>query len=415
MAKREKRFEHRALQILQSPDFFVELRAALRKARLVGEERNALTTYIVATSRLLNEPLNLLIKGRSSSGKNFLARTVLGLLPECEVMTFSSTSTKSWNYMEDSLRHKVIYLEERNKAMGPIHPARLLMSEKELVHSVAVRRGRSFVSERQVTKGPVACISTTTKNLLEMDDETRNLSIWMDDSAAQSRRIIKSEITKDVGLSGNELNTWRRVQKLLARRAGAPIVLPNWFEELADKVEIGGVRVRRYFPAFLSACRTVCLIRSFRKKSQVMCNHDVLRVRFSDFAITALIFNPILSKSLNGAEDEHVQTRQHLEVLSRAHHGKPVGASVLAQQLGVRKDKAYALLRRALQGGSIIRANPSERGNPKLYLPAPEKGFLPDPEKFFGSAPGLSGRVKFVHPLTGMPVTYERRSGSSRD
>jgi len=56
----------------------------------------------------------------------------------------------------------------------------------------------------------------------------------------------------------------------------------------------------------------------------------------------------------------------------------------------------------------IQRANRSQKGNRKLYLPAAARiQFLPKPEDVFEMA-CVSDRVKFVHPITGEPVIYEK-------
>jgi hypothetical protein len=66
-----------ARELLLDPELFPKLVADIAKAGLVGEKGNALATYIVATSRIREKPLNEIVKGKSSGGKNFLAKTVL--------------------------------------------------------------------------------------------------------------------------------------------------------------------------------------------------------------------------------------------------------------------------------------------------------------------------------------------------
>src|SRR6516162_8689898 len=72
--KREKKISKKtllaALALLGSPRFFCKLLEALEREGLVGEQRNALVVFIVVVSRLLAKPLNLFVKGQSSSGKN---------------------------------------------------------------------------------------------------------------------------------------------------------------------------------------------------------------------------------------------------------------------------------------------------------------------------------------------------------
>ena len=64
-AAREK-----ALELLQSPDFFNRMISVTKRMGLVGETINALVVYVVGVSRLLAKPLCLFIKGASSAGKN---------------------------------------------------------------------------------------------------------------------------------------------------------------------------------------------------------------------------------------------------------------------------------------------------------------------------------------------------------
>jgi hypothetical protein len=254
--------EQRALELLSSPNFFGELLSAVRMMGLVGEEINALVVFIVCVSRLLAKPLCLFVKGASSAGKNFLADTVLALFPESERQNLTSASLRSWNYMGDQLEHKIVYVAERNEQVGHIHPTRLLISEQRLVHWVTVKRDGQFVQDKRVTKGPIAAISTTTRDTVEVDDETRHFSIWVDESPEQTTRIVKAALVEGAGLADDELKVWHEIQRLLQKRAEFPIEFPIWLSDVSGFVRNDDVRVRRYFPAFLQACRVVALVRS---------------------------------------------------------------------------------------------------------------------------------------------------------
>jgi len=162
-----------ALQLLSSPDFFGKFLEAMERSEVVGEERNAEVLFIVGISRLLPKPINLIIKGPSSAGKNHLASRVLSLFPEDTVHELTSSSALAWNYAGDDFRHRIVYLQERNDSSGAIHPARLLISEGRLVRKVTVTSGNTRTTKTFVAEGPIASVSTTTKNQLEIDDETR--------------------------------------------------------------------------------------------------------------------------------------------------------------------------------------------------------------------------------------------------
>lgn len=242
----------RAVELLRSAYFFRRLLRDIRRAGLIGEEINALAVYIVASSRLLPEPLALFVKGPSAVGKNWLTDKVLDFIALSDVRRFAASSEKSWNYQERNLTHKVVYLKERNDESGPVHPLRLLISEKEVVYYVTVRQGNRSSVQKVVTKGPIAAISTTTKDRVEVDDETRHLSIWLDESSEQTRRIVDAAIERELEcsttLSQDEKACWNEVQRLLKSRSKLPVTFPKWFRELPHSLDTTSIWARRYFP-----------------------------------------------------------------------------------------------------------------------------------------------------------------------
>lgn len=262
------REQRAALRLLQSPRFFNEFLAAMKKEGLVGEELNALLLLIVVVSRLLRHPLHVFIKARSSAGKNFLVRLLLRLLPRHAITEVTSVSDKAWSYLDKDFRHTVVYLQEENEAVGNIQPLRLLISEGKLIRLVTAWKGNKRVTKKHTARGPVSSISTTTRHRLKIDDENRHISIRINESDEQTGQIIKSYARPSEGLSSHERRTWRMVHQVLEKRIGAEITFPDWFDKVADHVaSIKDLRLRRYYPAFVEACRTVCLIRSFQNGS----------------------------------------------------------------------------------------------------------------------------------------------------
>jgi hypothetical protein len=402
-----------AMALLRSAYFFRRLLADIRRTGLVGEERNALVVFVAATSRLLPEPIPLFVKGPSSIGKNFLTDAVLRFFPSAEIRKLTASSERSWNYQRENLSHKIVYLKERNEASGPVHPLRLLISEKELVYFVTVREGNKSVVRKVVTKGPIAAISTTTKDRVEVDDETRHLSIWLDESPEQTSRIVNAavehELNGNEGLTREDLNCWHEAQRLLKLRSKFPVTFPKWLTQVAQSVDANSIWARRYFHAFLRAVKTVALIRSFRWTDRELRQKARILVSFGDLAIATLIFGPVFAESLGRAEDMDIEVRQRIESISATRDGKAVSAWDLSKNLDISMDKAYGLLRKAADAGTIRRANSSTKANRKLYLPSPPRGFLPGPEEMFNALTGGPRRVKFLDPLTGKWMVYERK------
>jgi hypothetical protein len=185
-------------------------------------------------------------------------------------------------------------------------------------------------------------------------------------------------------------------------------VLPRWFRHVGEKTYAGDVRVRRYFPAFLEACATVCLLRSFQRNCGKRLPEKGIEIDFADFAIAAIIFNSVFTESLHRGADQLLETRNAVKRIATAQGGKPVNAELLAADLRVSRDRAYALLRQAAEKGVVQKINPPERTNRKLFLPAPVPRFIPDPEQLFEGIDGIPSKIKFVHPFTGTWVTYRK-------
>ena len=392
--------------LLHSPRFFCRILEVLRREGLVGEEQNALVVYVAAVSRLLSKPLNLFVKGQSSSGKNHTVKKVLRLIPKKCICEITNSSARAWDYMGRQLQHKIVLFQEESVAFGgKQHPARLLISENHLERWVTVRDGPKFTTKKQVTEGPVACISTTTRDQLQVDDETRHLSVWADESPAQTARIVRAQLEDLSQLSKEEIRVWHAVQELLAERSKIQIHLPPWFDFVAQKLWTGDVRIRRYFPAFIQACKTVCLIRSFRNDEK---NPKRLQVTFRDYAIATLIFADAFSKSLGSIDERNMELRECILRISSDNGGHPVSAQQVASELSIPLHEAYERIRRATKQKLVRRANLPKKGNKKLFL-LTEAGnkFLPDPKRVFKEVMGADRQLKFVHPLTGEVVIYE--------
>jgi hypothetical protein len=373
---------------------------------LVGEVRNALALYIAAISSVLDRPINIIVKGVSSSGKNFLVSRVLRLLPKAAIKEISSSSKTAWNYAGTDFKNRIVYLQERNDAAGAVHPVRLLISENRLVRTVTVRKGSRLVVETFEAEGPIASISTTTRDRIEIDDETRHISAWLDETPEQTRRIIDREASPLPPLSDEEIEAWHKVYELISRRASVPIQNPRWLAKINSKIFVNNTSVRRYYRAFLSAVRTVALIRSFEWHPEDFEEEEGISLDFSDFAIAIYVFDDLLVESLSRGDDQCLETSKAIETIASTQDGKPVDADQLAKYFGISYDKAAARLRVTLQAGVITRTNISEKNNKKKYLPAKADRFIPDPKELIAELQPKR-TIEFVHPVTGETLKFK--------
>lgn len=402
--------EKTAAEMLCSPKILSQFVRDVGNGGLVGEQRNASALFVVAVSRLREKPLSVLIKGSSATGKNFLVKAVLKLLPRECVHEISSMSERSLNFMNQSdLAHTVLYFYEIDGRSRSVHPNRLLLSEGKLVHWYTSSNRRSRETREEVTGGPVACVSTTTQDRLKIDDESRHLSLWLDESADQTRRIAAAYASRtSPKLAPKQTLAWIAVQKLLETRRDWPVASPDWLSRIVELIPTTDVRVRRYWPAFVEACKTICLIHSFQRHDHKSTKPRELTVEFRDFAVANLIFDEIIADSLaRNVDGDDLRTA---EMVARIRDERGLKDGVEAANLlgepGVSSiDKAYRLLNRAEEAGAIIRANTSAKNNLKLYIRAPDARFVGSPQRVYDHI-GERKSVEFIHPFTGALVKY---------
>ena len=84
-----------ALNLLKDPAFLHHVCNKIGELGVVGEERNRLIVFLAALTAILLEPVSILYKGLSASGKSKLLRTVIQILPPECVRVLSSLSKKA--------------------------------------------------------------------------------------------------------------------------------------------------------------------------------------------------------------------------------------------------------------------------------------------------------------------------------
>ena len=84
-----------ALKFLGDPNFLFNLGRQIEAAGVTGEGRNRLLLYLACATSMFANPVSILMKGPTSTGKNNLVKAVLSLVPKELVVTRSSFSNKA--------------------------------------------------------------------------------------------------------------------------------------------------------------------------------------------------------------------------------------------------------------------------------------------------------------------------------
>jgi hypothetical protein len=145
------------------------------------------------TSRLLDKIVSVAVKGPSSGGKSFLVTSVVSFFPERAVYQFTSFSEKTLYYTEEPLSHRHLILTEAAGG-GEVqeYTIRTLLSEGRLDYEFVEKSAEGLRARRICKEGPTGFITTTTRDKLHAENETRYLSLVVKDTHEQTRRVFRA-------------------------------------------------------------------------------------------------------------------------------------------------------------------------------------------------------------------------------
>jgi len=106
----------------------------LTRTGFAGEERAAKLLYLVLTSRLLDRPVSVAVKGPSSAGKSYLVQQVLRFFPEHAYYALTAMSERALAYSQEPLVHRFLVIYEAEGLQGGIasYLLRSLLTEGRL-------------------------------------------------------------------------------------------------------------------------------------------------------------------------------------------------------------------------------------------------------------------------------------------
>lgn len=261
-------------ELAREPDLIAAIRSDIAAVGVVGEEDNGLLVYIAYTSRLQDDPLAVVTRGVTGTGKSTLLEKVARLFPESAKYPFMKfTEASLFNGPEDSLSHKILITGERKHSKDDATRdanalLRQLLSEKEIRRSVSVPGGEDgrWVTEMQVRRGPVAYAESTTAGSIFEEDLNRMLELYTDDSPQQNRRVKTAigrrydpDAPADAGKAAAERN--RAFQESLRPYR---VVIPYW-KPLVEGIPDKNPRCRRAAQQVLSVVEALALLNQHQR------------------------------------------------------------------------------------------------------------------------------------------------------
>jgi hypothetical protein len=256
------------------------------------------------TSRKLADPLALLILSGSGAGKSHLQDTILSLCPEEDLIKLTSLTDRALFYKgEDSLRHKVLAVEEVAGAAGADYAIRNLISAKKLVIETTVKNPLTGKLETQVNvvHGPTAVFQTTTSPSTDAETRSRFILVSVDESPGQTRAILEAQRHRHT-LEG--LRRRKRLDGIIARhhafqRLLRPLKVVNPFEPLLSYAD-DRLAVRRDHPKYLGLVLAVSFLHQLQRpvRHDAELGEDYLETTLDDIAVANELATALFGQSL---------------------------------------------------------------------------------------------------------------------
>jgi DNA primase catalytic core len=293
-----------ALKLGRHPDLAGEILRDMEKLGLIGEATNKLIGYLTMTSRKMPDPLALLTLSGSGSGKSHLQDTILCLCPDEDLIKLTSLTDRALFYKgEDSLKNKVLAVEELAGAMGADYAIRNLISAKKLVIESTIKNPLTGKLETQVNtvNGPTAVFQTTTNPRTDAETRSRFVVISVDESPEQTRAILAAQ---------RQSHTREGWQRRLAREAILkrhqsfqrllrPLKIINPFEPLLSYPD-ESLLVRRDQPKYLNLILAVTFLYQLQRPVQNDTElGDHIETTLDDIAIANELAHELFGHSLD--------------------------------------------------------------------------------------------------------------------
>ena len=257
------------LEFLKSPDIFYIIVKDMEVLGYVGEDMNKILLYIGASSRILDDPISVMIISQSAAGKSMLVDVLRKLLPPEDVIALTSLSDQALNYIEDLL-HKFLIMGEAVHNDLIEHQIREMLSNKELSRLVTTKDDKTgkMKSENFVTKAIVSMVLGGTRYDVNPENASRFFIVNADESKEQTKRIHEAQKSKysiekkylKEDVIPNIIKKHQSAQRLLKK-----ITIVNPFRQyLSFPVE--SMRFRRDFERFIDLIACVCFVRQCQKE-----------------------------------------------------------------------------------------------------------------------------------------------------
>lgn len=334
----------------------------LQASGLAGETRPAQLLYLVLTSRLLDRQVSAAVKGPSAGGKSFMVETITSFFPPSAFYALTAMSEHALAYGTEPLSHRFLILYEAAGMEGEFasYIVRSLLSEGRVRYETVEKTSEGLQPRLIEREGPTGLITTTTKVALHPENETRLLSIPIDDTPEQTRGVLRALAADEV--APPELGRWVALQEWLG--ASDHRVQIPYAGVLAELVPPVAVRLRRDFGAILNLIRAHTVLHQATRERD---SHGWIVATVADYTAVRELVADLVSEGVEATVPPIV--RETVETVLGAESAEGISVGQLARRLNM--DKAAASRRwQSAKARGFLKNLETKRGKPARIVPA---------------------------------------------
>ena len=381
----------------------------VHRAGLVGEDRNAKLLYLALTSRVFTRPVSVAVKGPSSGGKSYSVETVLRFMPEAAYYALTTFSEHALAYSDEPLQNRVLVLYEVSGMTSDLatYLIRSLLSEGCIRYETVEKTADGLRPKLIEREGPTGLIVTTTKTRLHPENETRLLTLTVQDTPAQTAAVLGA--LAGARREQHDLTPWIALQDWIA--SGPVEVEVPYAAELARLIPPVAVRLRRDFTTLLALIRAHALLHQATRPRDTS---GAILATLQDYKVVRDLLLDLLSAGVEATVPATVREVVEAVCDLQGEGDDPAGVSLHDLARVLKLDRASASRRaHAAADRGFLRNMETKRGRPARWItddPMPaDLEILPPPEALEGSctvAVKTEGIYTPPPPLAG-PETLE--------
>ena len=384
--------------LARSEDILEKFYETLRASGVAGERKTAMILYLALTSRRLDRPVSVVVKGPSSGGKSYLVERVLEYFPEQAVYALTAMSEKTLAYSEEPIKHRFLVLYEAAGMNGDFQTylIRSLLSEGRLRYETIEKTSEGLKPRLIEREGPTGLIVTTTMEKLHPENETRMISLAVTDTQEQTRDVLAALAQEEI--SAPDLEPWVALQEWIG--VGVRRVTIPYARVLADLIPPVAVRLRRDFSAVLNLIRANALLHQASRDRDDQ--GRIVATVEDDYRVVRELAADLVAEGVDATVPETV--RETVRVVARwvgEGDDDAVSLGPIAEELKLDKSAASRRVRTAITKG-FVKNLEDRKGKPGRYVvgdPMPaDVVVLPAPEEVLQRCPPLQEGVQHPEP-----------------